>query len=146
MEVMNNNFESLSENDTFNFARKLAKECIGGEVYCLDGDLGVGKTVFTKGFACGLGIKEAITSPTFSIVNEYVCNSGKKLYHFDLYRLSSEDELYDIGFYEYINDSDAICLIEWGKLFKSELPENTKYITILKDLEKGLDYRKIEIR
>lgn len=139
-------FESLSEENTYDIAKDLAEKCKGGEVFSLDGDLGVGKTVFTKGFARGIGISEPITSPTFSIVNEYTGKSGKKLYHFDLYRLSSADELYDIGFYEYVNDDMAICLVEWGKLFKEELPEGTIAINIQKNLEKGLDYRKIEIR
>lgn len=80
----------------------MAQKAEVGQIYCLDGDLGVGKTVFTKGFAEGLGIDDDITSPTFTIVNEY--HSGRiPFYHFDVYRIGDEDEMFDIGFDEYVD-------------------------------------------
>ncbi len=133
--------EVFSEQETFDFAYGLAKAAQGG-IYCLCGDLGVGKTVFAKGFAKGLGIDEHITSPTFTIVNEY---KGKlPFYHFDVYRISDIEEMYEIGFDEYIF-GDGICLIEWADIIKELLPENAIWITIEKDMEKTSDYRKIEI-
>lgn len=135
--------EVYSEKETRDFAYKIAQEVQPGQVYCLDGDLGVGKTVFTKGFALGLGIEDDITSPTFTIVNEY--HSGRMpFYHFDVYRIGDEDEMFDIGFDEYI-DGNGVCLIEWAELIKSIIPKNAIYIKISKDLSKGLDYRKIEV-
>lgn len=135
--------EVYSEKETRDFAYKIAQEVQPGQVYCLDGDLGVGKTVFTKGFALGLGIEDDITSPTFTIVNEY--HSGRMpFYHFDVYRIGDEDEMFDIGFDEYI-DGNGVCLIEWAELIKGIIPKNAIYIKISKDLSKGLDYRKIEV-
>ncbi len=134
-------YESYSAEETFALGKKIANEAAQGSIFCLSGDLGVGKTVFTKGFAEGLGIDEHITSPTFTIVNEY---DGKyKLYHFDVYRISP-DELFDIGFEEYIY-GEGVCLIEWAEIVKEDIPENAVWITIEKDLEKGLDYRKITV-
>ena len=119
--------EVYSEKETRDFAYEMAQKAEVGQVYCLDGDLGVGKTVFTKGFAEGLGIDDDITSPTFTIVNEY--HSGRiPFYHFDVYRIG-----------------DGVCLIEWAELIKGIIPENAVSIKITKDLSKGLDYRKIEV-
>ena len=102
--------EVYSEKETRDFAYEMAQKAEVGQVYCLDGDLGVGKTVFTKGFAEGLGIDDDITSPTFTIVNEY--HSGRiPFYHFDVYRIGDEDEMFDIGFDEYV-DGNGVCLIE----------------------------------
>lgn len=135
--------EVYSEKETRDFAYEMAQKAEVGKVYCLDGDLGVGKTVFTKGFAEGLGIDDDITSPTFTIVNEY--HSGRiPFYHFDVYRIGDEDEMFDIGFDEYV-DGDGVCLIEWAELIKGIIPENAVSIKITKDLSKGLDYRKIEV-
>ncbi len=135
--------EVFSEQETYDFAYSLAQNAKSGDIYCLCGDLGVGKTVFTKGFAKGLGIDEHITSPTFTIVNEYA--GSLPLYHFDVYRIADPDEMYDIGFDEYIF-GEGVCLIEWANLIEELIPENAKWINISKDLEKGLDYRKIEVR
>ena len=135
--------EVFSEQETYDFAYSLAQNAKSGDIYCLCGDLGVGKTVFTKGFAKGLGIDEHITSPTFTIVNEYA--GSLPLYHFDVYRIADPDEMYDIGFDEYIF-GESVCLIEWANLIEELIPENAKWINISKDLEKGLDYRKIEVR
>lgn len=110
---------------------------------CLDGELGVGKTVFTQGFAKGLGIEEPINSPTFTIVQEYT--QGRiPLYHFDVYRISDVSEMDEIGYEEYFY-SDGVCLVEWGKLIDELFPDNTTYISISKDLSKGFDYRKVEV-
>ena len=134
--------EVFSEEETFEFAKEMAQNAKSGDIYCLRGDLGVGKTVFTKGFAKGLEIEEHITSPTFTIVNEY---EGKlPFYHFDVYRIGDIDEMYDIGFEEYIFGS-GVCLIEWAELIKELIPQNAVWINIEKDLEKGFDYRKIEV-
>lgn len=112
-------------------------------VFCLNGDLGVGKTVFTKGFASGLDIKEPINSPTFTILQEY--HDGRlPLYHFDVYRISDISEMDEIG-YEDCFYGDGVCFIEWAKLIEDILPEHITIITIEKDLQKGFDYRKITV-
>lgn len=103
-------YNSFSEEETYNIGKKVGEQAKNGEIYCLLGDLGVGKTVFTKGFAKGLGIEEHITSPTFTIVNEYD-NKNKPLYHFDVYRIEDAYELEDIGYEEYFY-GQGICLIE----------------------------------
>lgn len=100
--------------DTMNIAEKLASKFTGGEVVLLNGDLGVGKTVFTKGIALGLNVQDLITSPTFTIVREYD-GERLKLYHFDMYRVEDEDELYELGLDEYFNDN-SVCVIEWNKI------------------------------
>ena len=135
--------QSFCAEDTYEIGKKIGQEAVPGQVICLYGNLGVGKTVFTKGFAEGLGIDDDITSPTFTIVNEY--HSGRiPFYHFDVYRIGDEDEMFDIGFDEYV-DGDGVCLIEWAELIKGIIPENAVSIKITKDLSKGLDYRKIEV-
>lgn len=101
------------------------------------------KTVFTQGFAKGLGINEPINSPTFTIVQEY--HDGRlPLYHFDVYRIGDITEMDEIGYEEYFY-SEGVCLIEWGNLISEIMPENATYIKISKDLSKGFDYRKIEV-
>lgn len=134
--------ESHSPETTYEVARELASKAKASDVYCLTGDLGVGKTIFTKGFAKGLGIDEHITSPTFTIVNQY--DGAMPLYHFDVYRIADPEEMYEIGFEEYINGK-GICFIEWANLIEELIPSEATWITIEKDLEKGLDYRKITI-
>lgn len=136
-------FESLCANDTKLLAKKIGQEVKSGEVWCLLGDLGVGKTVFTQGFAEGLGIKEPISSPTFTLVQEY--HEGRlPFYHFDVYRIADIEEMEEIGFEEYIY-GDGVCLIEWANLIEEILPQSLKVITIEKNMEKGFDYRKITI-
>ena len=138
-------FESFSDKETFDIAFNIAtglKTRADATVVCLDGDLGVGKTVFAKGFGAGLGIKKDIVSPTFNIVKSY--EGEKRLHHFDVYRISDISELDEIGFEEFLYD-DAIVLIEWSKLIEEALPENIIKIVISKDLEKGFDYRKITV-
>lgn len=114
-----------------------------GDIICLTGDLGTGKTHITKGIAKGLNIDEHITSPTFTIVNEY--ESGRlKLYHFDVYRVSDPDEIYAIGFDDYIF-SDAVSIIEWANYIEEILPKEYIHISIEKDLSKGENFRNIKI-
>lgn len=135
-------YESFSADETKTLGEKIAQSAEEGSVFCLSGDLGVGKTVFTKGFAEGIGVDEYITSPTFTIVNEY---EGRfKFYHFDVYRITDPYELFDIGFEEYIY-GNGVCLIEWAEIVKEDIPEGAVWITIEKDLEKGLDYRRITV-
>lgn len=137
------NYESFSENDTFEIAKNIAKELKKGSIVCLDGDLGVGKTIFAKGFAKGLGIEDDITSPTFTLVQSYE-SLDNVLHHFDVYRISDESEMDEIGYEEYFF-LDAICLIEWSSLIPDLIPENAIRISIEKDMEKGFDYRNINI-
>ena len=135
--------QSKQPKDTFELGKKMAKEAKPGDVICLLGDLGVGKTVFTQGFAEGLEIKEPISSPTFTIIQEY--DEGRiPFYHFDVYRISDVEEMDEIGFEEYVY-GDGVCLIEWANLIEEILPKNLKVVTIEKDLEQGFDYRKIII-
>lgn len=136
-------FETYSEQQTMKIAYDLAKKAKIQDVYCLTGDLGAGKTAFTKGFAEGLDIKEHITSPTFTIVNEYK-DALIPFYHFDVYRLSSPEEIFDLGFEDYFY-GDGICLIEWADIIKEFLPDNAVWISITKDLQKGESYRLIEV-
>jgi len=136
-------FESYSEADTFSFAKGLAEHAQPGEVYCLDGDLGAGKTVFAKGFAAGLGITEMITSPTFNIVREY--HSGRlPLYHFDVYRIEDPDEMHETGFSEYLS-GDGVCLIEWPGQVEELLPPDAKYVFIDRDDAAGHAYRRVRL-
>lgn len=113
-----------------------------GDIICLIGDLGTGKTHLTKGIAKGLGIEDNITSPTFTIVNEY---TGRlKLYHFDVYRVNDPDEIEAIGFDEYIF-SDGVSVIEWANYIMELIPPSNLTITIEKSLEFGDNYRKIHV-
>lgn len=136
--------ESFSEEETKNIAFKIGKEAKSSQIYCLIGDLGVGKTIFTKGFAEGLGIDDYITSPTFTIINEYT-NANIPFYHFDVYRLSSPDEIYDLGYEEYFY-GEGICLIEWADIISEYIPKDAIWITIKKDLHKDDNYRLIEVQ
>lgn len=132
---------SLEETTKIGFL--LGKLVQPSDVICLTGDLGTGKTHITKGIAKGLGIEEHITSPTFTIVNEY--DSGRlKFYHFDVYRVSDPDEIYAIGFDEYIF-SDGVSVIEWANYIEEILPKEFLHIYIEKDLSKGENFRKITI-
>ena len=129
--------------ETINLGFSIGNLLKSGDIICLTGDLGTGKTHITKGIAKGLGVKEHITSPTFTIVNEY--DSGRlKLYHFDVYRVSEPDEIYAIGFDDYIF-SDGVSIIEWANYIEEILPNEYLHILIEKDLSMGEDYRKITI-
>ncbi len=135
--------ESFKAEDTFQIGYALGKKAKKGELYCLNGDLGVGKTVFTQGFAKGLGIEDAVNSPTFTIVQEYE-GSGLPLYHFDVYRIADVEEMEEIGYQDYFY-GNGVCLIEWSELIDEILPKIKTTIFICKELEKGFDYRKIII-
>ena len=125
------------------FGKKLAEEARRGQIYSLEGDLGVGKTVFTKGMAAGLGITEPVNSPTFTIVQIY--EEGRMpFYHFDVYRIGDPEEMEEIGYEDYFYGT-GICLVEWANLIEELMPEETIRITIEKNLEKGFDYRKITV-
>lgn len=140
---MNETIESRSAADTFAYGKALGKKATPGEVYTLTGDLGVGKTVFTQGFAAGLGITEPVSSPTFTILQSY--EEGRlPLYHFDVYRIGDVEEMEEIG-YEDCFYGEGVCLIEWADLVREILPEDCIRITIEKDLSKGFDYRRISI-
>ena len=135
--------ESFKAEDTYNLGRKLGEEAKPGDVFTLIGDLGVGKTVFTKGLAKGLGISEPVNSPTFTILQVY--EEGRlPFYHFDVYRIGDISEMDEIG-YEDCFYGDGVCLIEWADLIEDILPEKYRRITILKDLDMGFDYRRILI-
>lgn len=136
--------ESFSAEDTHALGEKLGENAKPGDVYTLLGDLGVGKTVLTQGIADGLGIKEAICSPTFTIVQVY--DEGRMpFYHFDVYRIGDIEEMDEIGYEDYFY-GDGLTMIEWANLIEEILPSKRKEITIEKDLEKGFDYRRITIK
>ena len=135
--------ESRSPEQTFQIGVRLGQKAKPGQVYTLTGDLGVGKTVFTQGFAKGLGIEEPVCSPTFTIVQEY--GEGRlPFYHFDVYRIGDISEMDEIG-YEDCFYGDGVSLVEWGGLIEEILPEDVITVKIEKDLEKGFDYRRITV-
>ena len=125
------NFTSHNSEETMNFAFNLASKLNVGEVVVLSGELGAGKTKFTEGFLKFFGLDDEISSPTFSIVNEYK-KDNLNIYHFDVYRLEDVDEFYAIGGEEYF--SSGICIIEWGELIEEALPKNCIRINFEKDL------------
>lgn len=123
--------------------RQMGEKAGGGEVYTLIGDLGTGKTVFTKGLAAGLGITEQVNSPTFTIMQIY--EEGRlPFYHFDVYRIGDISEMDEIG-YEDCFYGQGVCLIEWADLIEEILPPRYTRITLQKDLDRGFDYRRILI-
>ena len=129
--------------ETFALGEKLGREAKPGQIYTLNGDLGTGKTVFTQGFASGLGITEPVNSPTFTILQVY--EEGRMpFYHFDVYRIGDVEEMDEIG-YEDCFYGEGVCLIEWAELIEEILPEKVIVVTIEKDLEQGFDYRKITL-
>ena len=135
--------ETRSPEETFALGEKLGREAKPGQIYTLNGDLGTGKTVFTQGFASGLGITEPVNSPTFTILQVY--EEGRMpFYHFDVYRIGDVEEMNEIG-YEDCFYGEGVCLIEWAELIEEILPENVIVVTIEKDLEQGFDYRKITL-
>jgi len=136
-------YESFKPDETYQIAVELGKKAQAGDVYCLLGDLGVGKTLFSQGFAKGLEISESVNSPTFTIVQEY--NDGRlPLYHFDVYRIEDPEEMEEVGFTDMLY-GDGVCLIEWANLIEDILPEHYYQILIEKDLEKGFDYRRVSV-
>ena len=135
--------ETFCAEETFALGRKIGEHVRPGTVIALVGDLGVGKTVFTQGVAAGLGIREPVNSPTFTIMQIY---DGGRLpfYHFDVYRIGDIEEMEEIG-YEDCFYGEGVCLVEWADLIQELLPEETCRITIEKDMEKGMDYRRITV-
>lgn len=135
--------ETNGERETYELGRRLGLSAAAGQVFALIGDLGVGKTVFTKGLAVGLGIEESVSSPTFTIVQIY--DEGRlPFYHFDVYRIGEPEEMDEIGYEDYVY-GQGVSLIEWADLIQEILPEHYTEIQIEKDLERGFDYRRISI-
>lgn len=117
-----------NEESTKKIGEIIGEKLFNGAILCLNGDLGAGKTTLTKSIAKALRIDEDITSPTFTIVNEYT-EGSIPLYHFDVYRIGEADEMYDIGFDEYIN-SDGVCIIEWSSIIRDILPKERLEINL----------------
>lgn len=135
--------ETWSPKETFAVGEELGRNAKAGEIFTLNGDLGVGKTVFTQGVAKGLAIEESVNSPTFTIVQVY--EEGRMpFYHFDVYRIGDVEEMDEIGYEDYFY-GEGLCIIEWAKLIEEIIPKHARSITIEKDLEKGFDFRRITI-
>lgn len=136
--------ETNTERETYELGVEMGERATAGQVYTLIGDLGVGKTVFTKGLAAGLGITEPVSSPTFTIVQIY--EEGRlPFYHFDVYRISDVEEMEEIGYQDCFY-GEGVCLVEWADLIEEILPDGTIYVRIEKDLAKeDYDYRVITV-
>ena len=135
--------ETTDQKETLTVGEQLGKKAERGTVICVDGDLGVGKTVLAQGIAKGLGVNEPVVSPTFTIVQEY--HDGRiPFYHFDVYRIEDPDEMYEIGFEEYFY-GDGVCMVEWSELIAELLPPESIHVTIRKNLKQGPDHRMITI-
>lgn len=136
-------FHSHSPEETYALGQQLGEKCRPGQVYTLTGDLGVGKTLFTQGFAKGLDISEPVSSPTFTILQIY--DTGRlPFYHFDVYRIGDVEEMEEIGWEDCIY-GQGVCVVEWAELIGEILPENRFRILIEKDPEQGFDYRRITL-
>lgn len=136
--------ETYATEETFSFGKEIGRRAKPGDVYTLLGDLGTGKTVLSQGIAAGLGIQEPVSSPTFTILQEY--REGRlPLYHFDVYRIGDESEMEEIGFEDAVY-GDGVTLIEWAELIEGILPEKRTELLIEKDPGKGFDYRKITMK
>lgn len=136
--------ETTGPEETFALGQQLGQRCVAGQIYTLVGDLGVGKTVFTQGFASGLGIAEPVNSPTFTIVQIY--EQGRlPFYHYDVYRIADVEEMEEIGYEDHFY-GNGVCLVEWANLISEILPEHFTEITIEKDLQQGFDYRRITLK
>jgi tRNA threonylcarbamoyladenosine biosynthesis protein TsaE len=134
-----------SAEETRNMARNLAAQALPGSIYCLTGDLGVGKTVFAKGFGLGLGVQAEITSPTFTLLNIYEGPRQRlPLYHFDMYRLNGPADMAELGFEDYFYGA-GVCLVEWAEIIKELIPSSAVWITLEKDLSVSEDYRRITV-
>ena len=137
---MKKTIETGTAEETFALGLQLGQTAQPGQVYCLEGDLGVGKTVFAQGFARGLGIHDAVNSPTFTILQSY--EEGRiPFYHFDVYRIADVEEMEEIG-YEDCFYGEGVSLVEWPGLIRELLPEHDIWISIEKDEERGFDYRR----
>lgn len=135
--------ETYGPEETFDLGEQIGRQAKPGQIYTLNGDLGVGKTVLTQGVAAGLGIRETVNSPTFTIVQVY--EEGRlPFYHFDAYRIGDVSEMDEIGYEDYFY-AQGVCLIEWAGLISEIIPKDAFRITIEKNPEKGVDYRKITL-
>lgn len=134
-------FLSHSESETEAFGKTLGEQLKPGTVLAYKGDLGMGKTAFTRGLARGLGCTARVTSPTFTIVNEYEGNLP--LFHFDMYRLPDADALFDIGWDDYLNRG-GVCAVEWSERVTDALPEDTVWVTLSRCPEHD-DWRTITV-
>ena len=123
-------FVSHSPAETEEFAASIADRLEAGSVLAFRGGLGAGKTTFTRGLARGLGSQSEVSSPTFALVHEYECTPP--LYHFDMYRISSFDDLYSTGFFDYF-ENGGILAIEWSENIEGVLPDNTIFVTIAQE-------------
>jgi tRNA threonylcarbamoyladenosine biosynthesis protein TsaE len=123
-------FQSNSEQETAKFAADFVSEIDFGTSIALHGNLGCGKTVFARGFANGLGIKERISSPTFTIVQEYPLVDAKLFYHMDFYRIHDSEEAFAFGLDDFLSNPDAICVMEWAERVEDILDEETIHIEI----------------
>lgn len=139
---MKKKYMTASEKETETVASELAKTLEPGSVVCMYGDLGAGKTAFARGIAAGLGINEPVTSPTFTIINEY--EGALPLYHFDVYRAGGSEGMAETGFDEYFY-GDGVCVVEWAELIEDILPDDTIDVTIKRLPDKGDDCREIVI-
>jgi tRNA threonylcarbamoyladenosine biosynthesis protein TsaE len=135
-------FKTFSAEETMLVGKALGKILTIRDVVCLTGDLGTGKTAFTNGIAVALGIDDYITSPTFTIVNEY--KTEIPLYHFDVYRIAEPEEMFDIGFEEYLY-GDGVVVIEWAELIRDILPDELIWVKINKNLNLDVNVREINI-
>ena len=133
--------ETNSDKDTFEFGKQLGEKAEPGTVICLDGDLGTGKTVIAKGIAAGLGVKEPVSSPTFTVIKEYT-EGRLPFYHFDVYRIEDPLEMDEIGYEDYFY-GNGVTVIEWSDMIKELIPEKAMKIRLVKDLANGFDYRRI---
>ena len=136
-------YETEKPEETFELGRRMGLKAVPGAVYCLEGDLGVGKTVFTQGFAQGLGVGGPVNSPTFTILQQYE-DGRMPLYHFDVYRIGDVEEMEEIG-YEDCLFGEGVCLIEWPSLIREILPEDAVWVRDGEDPNGGFDYRKITV-
>ena len=136
-------WETADSQETYRLGERLGRQAKPGQIYCLDGELGVGKTVFAQGFAAGLGIAEPVCSPTFTILQQY--DQGEvRFYHFDVYRIGHVEEMEEIGYEDFFY-GEGVCLIEWSRQIEEILPEDAVRIRIEKDLNRDFDYRRITI-
>ena len=135
--------ETFSQTETFDIGKHIGENAKAGDIITLSGDLGVGKTVFAQGVAAGLGIKDHVCSPTFTILQVY--DDGRlPLYHFDTYRIEDPGEMEAIGYEDYFF-GDGVCIIEWPEMVDDLLPETVTAVSIFKDPSKGTDYRRITV-
>lgn len=136
-------WETTSPQETYRLGERMGRQAKPGQIYCLDGELGVGKTVFAQGFAAGLGIEEPVSSPTFTILQQYE-QGAFPLYHFDVYRIGDAEEMEEIGYEDFFY-GEGVCLIEWSRQVEELLPGDAVRVQIEKDLNQGFDYRRITV-